>query len=478
MEKPAQNSFKIVPTVKCALVVDDEPLLREILSDILTERGYTVLEAENGQEALSILSEKKEVSVVFSDIRMPVMDGVTLFDNVKKKYPHVAFILMTGYSDIMDMESAYQMGVTEFLTKPYSSDDVNSSVDLVEHSQAGRSSSTDAPAEADHEYCRVFIDEFVSGSKSLSDVFLKVGEHKYIRVGRKESPISLERVNNYKSKGLEYLYLRKQDFAAYVGLNLALSKAISKQSVPKHKKLKVLNHTLETLVQDVHINGIDKGKFQDAKGLMEATLNLVVEQEELFSLLDMIKGHSVSAYTHSLAVSMYAVAVCNHWGWRSTMVLNKVSLAGLFHDIGLKEMPDELNHKSRVQMSIEELKLYQTHPTRGAALLLQISGIPEEVVAIALQHHENMLGTGYPHALNRTRIHPLAKIIGTVDRFIELLKIGKTKEVADPNFVLNQMHTVMKDEVDLQTLKALMEIFSVPIPKDMQGLSSRSMITS
>lgn len=154
--------------------------------------------------------------------------------------------------------------------------------------------------------------------------------------GRGESPISLERVNNYKSKGLEYLFLRKQDFAAYVGMNLALSKAVSKQNLPKHKKLKILNHTLESLVQDTHVNGIDKAKFQDAKGLMESTLNLVLEHEELFSLLDLIKGHSASAYTHSLAVSMYAVAVCNHWGWRSTMILNKVSLAGLFHDIGLK----------------------------------------------------------------------------------------------------------------------------------------------
>lgn len=478
MKKPPDlNTVSLASKAKCALVVDDEPMLREILSDILKERGYAVLEAENGQEALSILADKKEISVIFSDIRMPVMDGVTLFGHAKKGYPHVAFILMTGYSEIMDMESAYQMGVTEFLTKPYSSDDVNSSVDLVEHSQAGRSSSSEAQGEADHEYCRVFIDEFVSGSKALSDVFLKVGAHKYIRVGRKESPISLERVNNYKSKGLEYLFLRKQDFADYVGMNLALSKAVSKQNVPKHKKLKILNHTMESLVQDVHVNGIDKAKFQDAKGLMESTLNLVLEQEELFSLLDLIKRHSASAYTHSLAVSMYAVAVCNHWGWRSTMVLNKVSLAGLFHDIGLKEMPDELNHKSRVQMSMEELKLYQTHPTRGAALLLQISGIPEEVVAVALQHHENMLGTGYPHSLNRSRIHPLAKIIGTVDRFIEILKIGKQSEVGDPNLVLNQMHAVMRDEVDLQTLKALMEIFSVPIPKDMQGLSSRSMIT-
>jgi response regulator RpfG family c-di-GMP phosphodiesterase len=478
LEKPGLNSMRTVSTVKCALVVDDEPMLREILSDLLKERGYTVLEAENGQEALSIFADHKEISVVFSDIRMPVMDGVTLFSHLKKGSPHLPFILMTGYSDIMDMESAYQMGVTEFLTKPYSSDDVNSSVDLVEHMQAGRSSSSDGSVDGDQEYCRVFIDEFVSGSKALSDVFLKVGANKYIRVGRKESPISIERVNNYKSKGLQYLFLRKQDFASYVGMNLALSKAISKQNVPKHKKLKVLNHTLETLVQDVHINGIDKDKFQDAKGLMEATLNLVVEQEELFSLLDMIKGHSVSAYTHSLAVSMYAVAVCNHWGWRSTMVLNKVSLAGLFHDIGLKEMSDDLIQKSRVQMTMEELKLYQTHPTRGAALLLQISGIPEDVVAVALQHHENMLGTGYPHSLNRSRIHPLAKIIGTVDRFIELLAIGKRSEVGDPSLVLNQMHTVMKDEVDLQTLKALMEIFSVPIPKDMRGLSSRSMITN
>jgi putative nucleotidyltransferase with HDIG domain len=456
----------------CALVVDDEESIREIICDFLKDRGYKVYEANNGKEALDVLKEHPDINLIFSDIKMPVMDGMTLFLEIKKfKYPP-DFILLTGFTDVLNMETAYNLGVNEFIEKPFTQDDLLTSIELIEHSRSGLD--TKAQVSIDLEYCRVHIDDFTSGSNTPADVYLKIGTNKYLRVAKKDTPLALDRVENYKSKGLNYLFLKKEDFADYVGMNVALSKAISKAKAPKRQKLQVLKHSLDVMVQSTYINSMDKEKYNECKDMVESTLNLVLSQKELFDLLNLLKTHSKEAYDHSLAVSLYACAVCNHWGWRSTFVLNKIIMTGLFHDIGTKELPPELLLKARINMTKEELKLYESHTSRGAYILSQTTNIPEDVVTVALQHHETIRGTGYPNKLNRMRIHPLAKIIGTVDLFVD--NIFTQGEKADVKITIDTIYKIMKEDVDLQTLKALMEIFSYPIPNDLKSISKPNMI--
>lgn len=81
---------------KKLLIVDDEVEIREMLSRHFEFLGYNTSTAGNGQEAMDYLDENK-VDIVITDIMMPVMDGVTLLKTIRKEFPMIQVIMITGY---------------------------------------------------------------------------------------------------------------------------------------------------------------------------------------------------------------------------------------------------------------------------------------------------------------------------------------------------------------------------------------------
>ena len=106
---------------KQILVVEDNALNREILAEILSEH-YAVLEAENGREALDILSRHKDhIALILLDVMMPVMDGFTFLDRVKadSELALIPVIVMTQSNSEADEVAALSHGATDFVPKPY-----------------------------------------------------------------------------------------------------------------------------------------------------------------------------------------------------------------------------------------------------------------------------------------------------------------------------------------------------------------------
>lgn len=99
------------------LVVDDEPLVRRSLSELLTLSGYAVSSASTGKEALSLLKEYT-VDIVISDIKMPEMDGVKLLRHIRSSSPSTAVILNTAYGSIESAVDAMKEGAYDYVTKP------------------------------------------------------------------------------------------------------------------------------------------------------------------------------------------------------------------------------------------------------------------------------------------------------------------------------------------------------------------------
>jgi len=103
------------------LVVDDEPALRELLSEILTEAGYFVAACANGREALGAL-ERETYDAVISDVSMPDMNGIALLRAVREKDLDVPVVLCTGRPSIETAASAVEQGALQYLIKPVSSE--------------------------------------------------------------------------------------------------------------------------------------------------------------------------------------------------------------------------------------------------------------------------------------------------------------------------------------------------------------------
>lgn len=114
------------------LVVEDEQSLRDLTKEFLTSNGYDVITATNGEEALYVYKQKfSEIKLVFSDIGMPKIDGLALFEKMKEIYPEVKTILTSGFLDPNKKSEIINAGVKDFIQKPYHSDEVLSKIRTV-----------------------------------------------------------------------------------------------------------------------------------------------------------------------------------------------------------------------------------------------------------------------------------------------------------------------------------------------------------
>ena len=108
------------------LVVDDDPVVGASFKRVLSGKGYLVVAAESGLDALAKL-EGDKFDAVFTDLRMPGMDGVQVAENIKASQPWVPVVLVTGYGSAANEARARAAGVVDFLRKPLSPDMIEDS---------------------------------------------------------------------------------------------------------------------------------------------------------------------------------------------------------------------------------------------------------------------------------------------------------------------------------------------------------------
>jgi DNA-binding NtrC family response regulator len=123
---------------KRILIVDDEESVREMLADLFGILGYEPIVARNGKEALNLL-EKQQVSLVISDIKMPIMDGIEMVRQVRERYPSLDVILITGYKPDYSWKEVMKAGACDYITKPFDIDTIEKKVKACLESKLGAS---------------------------------------------------------------------------------------------------------------------------------------------------------------------------------------------------------------------------------------------------------------------------------------------------------------------------------------------------
>lgn len=101
------------------LVVDDESRMRKLVHDFLSKQNYDVLEAEDGEQAVDIFFENKDISLIILDVMMPRMDGWQVCREIRQ-YSQVPIIMLTAKGDEKDELQGFELGVDEYISKPFS----------------------------------------------------------------------------------------------------------------------------------------------------------------------------------------------------------------------------------------------------------------------------------------------------------------------------------------------------------------------
>ena len=101
------------------LVVDDESRMRKLVKDFLTKKNFQVLEAGDGEEAMDIFYKEKDIALLILDVMMPKMDGWEVCREIRKN-SKVPIIMLTARGDERDELLGFELGVDEYISKPFS----------------------------------------------------------------------------------------------------------------------------------------------------------------------------------------------------------------------------------------------------------------------------------------------------------------------------------------------------------------------
>ena len=101
------------------MVVDDESRMCKLVKDFLGKKGFEVIEAENGEEAVDLFFEKNDIALIILDVMMPKMDGWQVCREIRQ-YSKVPIIMLTAKSDEKDELLGFELGIDEYISKPFS----------------------------------------------------------------------------------------------------------------------------------------------------------------------------------------------------------------------------------------------------------------------------------------------------------------------------------------------------------------------
>lgn len=266
------------------------------------------------------------------------------------------------------------------------------------------------------------INEFISGVNLSADVHIRIGEDNFVLVGKAGTRANVEQLKNYKNYEVNYLWVHKKDYQKLAVQSITLAGiALSKKDLSQGLKTSVVSSAARSMFRQVEHLGMDREAYSNAKQITEVVVVLAETHDTMAALMKSLASFSEPLVAHSVAVSMISVMIGQHMGFEKKATLEKLAMGALLHDIGLKSVPLELVNKPLASMTAQEVALYETHAYKGMQMLLSLGIVPDDVVSIVYEHHENSIGQGFPQRLRDVKMHPLAKIVSLANAYCNLV---------------------------------------------------------
>jgi len=445
--------------LRTVLVVDDDEIFRETLCSGL-ESSYTVIAAANAKEAIEIL-KRAQIDLILTDVRMPGMSGYELIEwlntNASRRIP---YIVMTGYISLVDPQTEGRHTFTT-ITKPFKLADVKQIIE--ENLQDSKEKTVDETAIG--RFCKVPISDIVTRSILDFDIYLQLSEQNFVKVAYKNEELPLGQIKKYKQKGVNFLYIRREDFHKFVQFTFDLAKAVKNSpEISPAKKIAFMNYANKVMLEHVFVEGLGKETLDSAQAFVELSVSTILESKEMLDLLELLKETDDQIYIDSMAAALYSVLIARELSYESALTAFKLCMAGLFQDIGKKEIEKEIVSKPVQVLTNKELNILESHVIRSQKILESIKCINSDIIRIIQEHHEDLEGKGYPFGKKRAEQHPLSRILQCTNVFIEHVNSRRARAAKiDVASLLSEIENNYKERVDTDCVKALRSLFKIPV---------------
>jgi putative nucleotidyltransferase with HDIG domain len=428
------------------LIVDDEEMIRDLCYHILSAEGYQVSVAQNGSEALELLA-RNDMDLLITDIKMPSMDGLELFERVKQRNQDIVSIFITGHGTLDTAIESLMRGVDGFVLKPFTQEELLVAVErAVTRSRLQKENIRLKALIPLFEISKLLVTEIDLASlfKIITEVLVQefsvdrvslmlvddASGDLIIRASHGLQPETTITARRKAGDGVSGLVLKLKkpliisagkhpDPEVMAAINVENMPA-SSMSVPligKNKVFGVLNVSklsgtpfstsdlqIVLILSSQVVTAMENaGLFEDLRENYFRTVQALVAAVE-----------AKDPYTrwHSTNVAKYAVAIARDLGMSPTQ-LEEMHIAAILHDVGKIGISELIIGKPE-RLSAEEFKIMKDHPAHGIRILEPIGFSPTIIDAI-YQHHERFDGTGYPVGLSGASISMAARILNVAD---------------------------------------------------------------
>lgn len=445
------------------LIVDDEIVIRELMTDILQDEGFATETASDGKTALKMLKEDSGFSVLFTDIMMPEMDGIELVREARKVAPGIVPIVMTGYATLETARAAVKEGAYDYVLKPFNLSEIKLAVSnalersrltaenarLREISGLFNISESIASIREENHLLDFVLDAALERLDAERGSLMLVSPDgrsltvaKSIGLPTRNSGASVETgssISGWVAENVKPLLVTNLEQAPQLrDMSLKLDSQ-SFISVPLERKTggdethRLAESGLPKVIAVINITGKrGGGQFTEADLKMlsivanhaAAALENVrliqeiedAQREQLFTLGEIVETRSRETGHHVKRVAEYSKLLAQRSGL--TAVDSEILwLASPLHDVGKVGIPDAVLNKPG-KLTPEEFDVIKTHSQIGYDMLKVSKGrVLQAAAVIAHQHHEKFDGTGYPQGLSGKDIHIFGRITGIADVF-------------------------------------------------------------
>ncbi len=437
------------------LIVDDDPIVRSVLSDLLETVGnYTTDCAEDGLDGIRKVTDN-DYDIVFTDLTMPRLTGIDFLKETKKIRPQLPVVVITGHGTLDNAINAMREGAKDFITKPFNIATVAS----VAERTIGEKKLLEkllGPGDYDGSVGRLNTELFkklqeISILQALSTEIDSMYDNKKIYeqivemasriIATREISFGIIENGWFKTKSALGTSLKHIPVA-----NTLLAYVIESQTHYLAMNGEINPHTGTTLTSQffsipftIHhevfgiLNFCDK---VDGTGFSDGEVSLVltfakkaaqrIENNALYevfhnnlintlkSLVSSIEARDPYTQRHSDRVTRYALEIANVMNL-SPEGKDAINFGGYLHDIGKIGVRDTILLKPD-KLTPEEYAEIKLHPVIGDTIIKPIKFFPKEREVI-LYHHERFDGSGYPHGLAGSSIPLTARILAVADTY-------------------------------------------------------------
>ncbi len=505
-------------TIK-VLVVDDEEGIRDVTEGYFQKKGYEVYTAENGAKALEIIN-RINISCIFTDINMPVMDGLELAEKIRQIENTLPVVVMTGYPSLENSIQTLKNGVVDYLIKPVNLEQMELTLkrilrerelfveNLILKEEVARKArlqelNTQLLKRVEEVNTLNRVMEDFSATDSSHGIFNKVvdlgvEELKADRVcfhilSEKDASLLLvaESSSAYTSDLIVRLFGKDIPEKTKIYVKECLVTDENPCLVSESKKISQLDEPVNSFmvvplkIRDKIFGVASAFIFQEDRFFSEKDIyymNFITRKaasaienialyeniydnlfSTLFAFVTALEVRDLYTRKHSTRVAMYAHMIAEEMGC-SEEELDVINFAGSLHDIGKIGIRDDILLKPG-RLTDEEYEKIKEHPVIGADIISKL-GLWDREMEIIRHHHERFDGKGYPDGLKSDAIPKLARIMAVADCYDAMASDRAYRKKMEKSLVLKIIRKNSGTQFDPQVVEAFLRVSEQEFPDD------------